>query len=1818
MIKSKWIFSIKKNSDGSIKNFKARLVATGYDQILGSDYHEIYSPTIGPETIRILIKIAAMKKVIPQQKDVQTAFLYGDLEEEIFMLQPPGFEKGNNKICYLMKSIYGLKQASRMWNKKLDELLTNAGMKQFANDPCLYYCNFKNHFLYLGIHVEDILSVGSGDDFEENIWKKIKREIDITDLGAANNFLGMEFEYRDDSIFINQKKYIEEILEAYNLRDCNPSKTPLCISTNYDLFENSKSIDQKYYQEIVGKLIYIATRTRPDICYAISNMSRFNKDPREVHMNGLKKILRYLKGTMNYELIYSRGDLSIVTYTDASWERTADTRSYTGFVIEMGNNLLNWKSNKQRSVTLSTAESELEALSEGIKELIWTRNIIIEILINLREQITVYCDSQNAISMIKKIVEDEEIEVLHIPSEEMKADHLTNSVDAVKIKNCISGLQDTRIRAFQDSRMETLKESVNLKILKRSRTPRRIIFTKRINEAREEMSRGSPDECLLMQGKEIIVQCYQQIKEFDEKIEIEMVGAEEYEEETVMKELESTTHYLEMYSNVLMEINKIIEAKTEEKGAMSEAGGEGSRRALLKLPKMELPCFDGDLEGWISWWSRFKRIHEDRELDDDEKMHYLVQAMVPGSRAHRLLGAYTHTGKNYESAIGALKGRFGDRKLLIELYLRKLIDLVVLNARRQSANLDRLYDEISAYLQSLESLSIPPEYLEVFLFPLVESCLPTQILQVWQRTPEAGYGRDDEQDVEQGKGGPAEGLDGLGVGENNPKYSFPSRPLHFDKSNKSTASQLYVSKNKEYKYTKGSFSTTNYERKTKCIFCDGMSHENWKCFKIRRMTREEQLKKMSDAGVCFKCLKRNHLRRDCRTKIIFQNCGGPHYLIFCRGNNSRRNSISEDGGSSKERKKQFFCAKPTVHRSARTVLCIRDTFDDKSLAKELGLEKLGERKLTKCLFGGRQTREEKHSLYSLFITNLLKEEAIQVRAMGQRMICDRVPTLTAGTWMRDLDKKGVTIIRRKNVETSEIDLLLGADNLGKIWTDQREKNRDIKSHFIEIIIKRDDGHYSVSLPWRYGCEDIPSNFHVAQKRLERCVNKLTTQGRLEYYSKMFTEWEQENIIERIHDDNKTVGHYLPHRPVFKETNETTPIRPVYDASCRSVKGMSLNDCLETGPNLLEHIPNVLIRFRENKIGISADIRKAFQMIEEKASEIMNRAGMELRQWETAETFNPREGKDTKVLGLLWNRKTDTLNCMINPEILPSLITRRVILSLVQKLFDPLGFYSPVMITPKILLQKTWKSAGGWDDPLEEDISQEFKDWFEQEFWPSEEPIIDETEVLKEQRKTTLVEIVIKPITHGMFKKFSEFQSNVRLLAWMTRYINKCRKASNQKAELTMEEIEYSERKLIQLIQGEAFDLGNLKFNNLKIVKNAEDLYSVETKLILGDFPENFKYPVLLPSSHFLSEQLIRQVHKKFRSYRRFGYLIEIERKILDFERYSAKPGSVEAAPLPTNRIYLGKPFQVTGIDLFGPLLLRNNMKTWVALFTCGVYRAVHMEVIQGLDTPSFLMASRRFISRRGRPLVIYSDNGTNFAKTNKLLSHIDWDQMSNYSSAQKIIWKFNPPVSPWWGGFWERLIRIIKGIIKRMLVNKKLNFVQLETQICHIEAIVNERPLTYMSEDSDDFRPLTPALFLQVNDDSTFPEFDHICREKLVEKYKNLQTLKGELKMRFYKEYLGELVQKKEDSDTRAITAGEVVYVGNDSQKRINWPLGLVKKVYPGEDGNCRVAKVRIKSGEIGRPIQRLYPLEIRSSDMEACGVQNLGKDSSGLGHDDK
>ncbi|XP_035233801.1 uncharacterized protein LOC118205619 [Stegodyphus dumicola] len=229
-------------------------------------------------------------------------------------------------------------------------------------------------------------------------------------------------------------------------------------------------------------------------------------------------------------------------------------------------------------------------------------------------------------------------------------------------------------------------------------------------------------------------------------------------------------------------------------------------------------------------------------------------------------------------------------------------------------------------------------------------------------------------------------------------------------------------------------------------------------------------------------------------------------------------------------------------------------------------------------------------------------------------------------------------------------------------------------------------------------------------------------------------------------------------------------------------------------------------------------------------------------------------------------------------------------------------------------------------------------------------------------------------------------------------------------------------------------------------------------------------------------------------------------------------------------------------------------KTWIVLFTCAVYRAIHLELLTSLSTDNFLLAFRRFIARRGRPEIVYTDNGSNFIGTNSLLKMIDWDKLIKNHVVNRIKWKFIPPASPWWGGFWERMIGLMKNILRKVLGNASLKYEELYTILCDCENILNCRPLTYISEDLE-LEPLTPAMFFRDLKESGVPDLDIIDAKYLQKRY---------------------AYQMKETPE-----------------KRIKWPLGKIITLIPGNDGVVRLVKLRTKSGEILRPIQRIYPLEV-------------------------
>ncbi|XP_055941904.1 uncharacterized protein LOC129971950 [Argiope bruennichi] len=285
------------------------------------------------------------------------------------------------------------------------------------------------------------------------------------------------------------------------------------------------------------------------------------------------------------------------------------------------------------------------------------------------------------------------------------------------------------------------------------------------------------------------------------------------------------------------------------------------------------------------------------------------------------------------------------------------------------------------------------------------------------------------------------------------------------------------------------------------------------------------------------------------------------------------------------------------------------------------------------------------------------------------------------------------------------------------------------------------------------------------------------------------------------------------------------------------------------------------------------------------------------------------------------------------------------------------------------------------------------------------------------------------------------------------------------------------------------------------------------------------------------------------------------------KRYTSKKIESIPAPLPEDRVRETLIFEVTGVDLAGPLHLKDGEKAWILLFTCAVYRAIHLELIQSLSTNRFLLGFRRFVARRGRTRTIYSDNGTNFTGTNNLMGSLDWDKIVNDASVLRIQWKFNPPTAAWWGGFFESMIKMVKKLLRRVLGKASLHYEEMFTILCDVEANINSRPLNYLSEDPNDLIPLTPSMFIQETTKVGVPDLDTLDKKK------------------------------PKGKESRQVEVGDIVIIESDIKKRLDWPLGLVIEVFTGKDGCIRVVKLKTASGELVRPVQRLYPLELDNDD---------------------
>ena len=407
IIGTRWVFRNKLDEDGIVTRNKARLVAKGYSQEEGIDYDETYAPVARLEAIRMFLAFAAHSNFKVYQMDVKSAFLNGDLEEEVYVEQPPGFEdkEFEDFVYFLFKALYGLKQAPRTWYDTLSKFLLENGFTRGIIDKTLFHKKHKDDIILVQVYVDDIIFGSTNDLLCERFAKLMQSKYEMSMMGELSFFLGLQVIQKPDGIFICQSKYIKDLLKKYGMEEASPAKTPMPTAVKLDQDKSGKSVDITKYRGMIGSLLYL-TASRPDIMFATCLCARFQADPKESHLIAVKRIFRYLKGTPNLGIWYPKDTgFDLIGYTDSDFAGCKiDRKSTSGSCQFLGRRLVSWYSKKQHSMSTSTAEAEYIAAGSCCAQILWMRNQLQDYGLML-DKIPILCDNTSAIAIANNPVQ---------------------------------------------------------------------------------------------------------------------------------------------------------------------------------------------------------------------------------------------------------------------------------------------------------------------------------------------------------------------------------------------------------------------------------------------------------------------------------------------------------------------------------------------------------------------------------------------------------------------------------------------------------------------------------------------------------------------------------------------------------------------------------------------------------------------------------------------------------------------------------------------------------------------------------------------------------------------------------------------------------------------------------------------------------------------------------------------------------------------------------------------------------------------------------------------------------------------------------------------------------------------------------------------------------------------------------------------------------------------------------------------------------------------------------------------------------------------
>ncbi|KAJ3474391.1 hypothetical protein NLI96_g12482 [Meripilus lineatus] len=458
IIGSKWVFRRKKDAIGKVIEYKARLVAQGFTQTYGVDYTDTFAPVAKLTSIRTILALAARNDWEIHQMDVKSAYLNGTLDEVIYMRQPEGFiEPGKEHlVAQLIKTIYGLKQSGRYWYQEFSQALGELGFVKCAADPCVFYHRSSSgDILIIAIHVDDSTIVANSLRFLSKFKERISQRFEMTDLGEIRFLLGFEIT-RDRparTIHLSQRAYLTDIISRFNLTDSYPLSIPippgtiLSIEQSPQTAEEIQDMKMVPYRELIGALMYASIGTRPDISFSVSLLAQFMSNPGRAHWEAAKRVLRYVKGTLDYRLTYGSTTSGLESFSDADWASQSHRHSISGYIFLIDGGAISWSSKKQPIIALSTAEAEYIALNHAGRELVWLRQLLSEIARPLHHPSILLCDNQSAIALsrdnminartkhfdiryhwIRELVSKNTLTIIYCPTDSMTADILTKSL----------------------------------------------------------------------------------------------------------------------------------------------------------------------------------------------------------------------------------------------------------------------------------------------------------------------------------------------------------------------------------------------------------------------------------------------------------------------------------------------------------------------------------------------------------------------------------------------------------------------------------------------------------------------------------------------------------------------------------------------------------------------------------------------------------------------------------------------------------------------------------------------------------------------------------------------------------------------------------------------------------------------------------------------------------------------------------------------------------------------------------------------------------------------------------------------------------------------------------------------------------------------------------------------------------------------------------------------------------------------------------------------------------------------------------------------